>query len=158
MKQIWAHKPILVCRSSFFRKEFAENRKEIRLEERWQIVKTVLEFIYLGCSEVDISPIARELLAFAFKYELNDLANLCVQHYMVCISGSNVVDVVVLLHARALSSKVDRYSCEMLYRHCVPVIKENAHRFSPEDWDKLQQNPALLKQLLTDCCMKKWKE
>ena len=151
MTRIRGHKPILQCRSSFFRKEFAENRTEIRLEERLSIVKIALEFIYTGWTDADISPIAFELLTIAAKLRLAGLEELCSCCLRDSLSVSNVVDVVILAHAHR-----NTYFCEWyheLYRACVPVIKANSHCFSAHDLDKLQQQPVLLRQLLLDCCM-----
>ena len=121
-----------------------------------------LEFIYLGWTDADIAPVALELLALAFKLELTYLEMRCISHLMAALDLSNVVDVVILAHVHEMEEygheRDDSYIYPDLYKFCVPFIKANAHRFSDEDWNKLQQKPALLKQLLADCCFKHWEK
>ena len=147
MARIPAHKPILQCRSSFFKEALQGNKTELRLEERSSIVKVLLEFMYLGWTEADITPIALELLAAALKFGLDYFGDVCIYHLQHNLTASNVVEAAILVYAHGL---------HYLYHLCVPVLKANAHRLSVNDLDKLQQEPVLLRKLLLDCCMKMW--
>ena len=149
MTRIKVHKPILRARSSFFREAFAANETEVRLVERTSIVKIALEYLYSGWTDADIFPIALELMAFATKLDLTSLGNKCFRQLRDSLSASNAVDVIILAH-----SKMSYY--DHIYLHCMAVIKGNAHRLSANDFDKLQQEPVLLRKLLIDCCMKLW--
>ena len=148
-QKIQCHKVVLVARSSYFRGLLQSGMIESRSNQismtdiSRDLFRRVLQFLYSGQLPDDMAAIAFDLLPFAEKYVLDEFKSACENAIMSAVSADNVMQAIIL---------ADKHHCPNLFRHCLPIIKNNIDDLQKkEEWESLIEQD-LFKRLYIESC------
>ena len=142
---IKCHKVVLMARSSYFRSLFRSGMRECQMnmvamdDATPALYRKLLWFLYSGRLPCNISAIAQDLLPLAEMYALDELKAACVDTIRSSVTVENVIRTIVL---------ADLHQCPELFRHCLPLFKENAEYLkTKEEWQLIRDVPNLMERL-----------
>lgn len=142
---IKCHKVVLMARSSYFRSLFRSGMRECQVNmvamegDSPALFRNLLRFLYSGRLPRNMPAIAEDLLPLAEMYALNDLKAACVDTIRSSVTVENVIRTIVL---------ADLHQCPELFRHCLPLFKENAEYLkTKEEWQLIRDVPNLMERL-----------
>jgi len=148
---VWfrCHKVVLVARSPFFRALLQSGMEEtvsnkITLTDiSPELFRHVRRFLYSGQLPDDLAGIAFDLLPFTDKYVLDELKTACGDAIRPAVTVDNVIRAIVL---------ADLHNCPDLFRHCLPIFKENIDALKQkEEWESIFVRDLMDRLLVSYC-------
>ncbi|KAJ8678607.1 hypothetical protein QAD02_014394 [Eretmocerus hayati] len=125
-KSLKMHKYILAARSPVFAAMFNHNMTESQenvvkiTDVSFSVMKEVLRFAYTGEAE-NVDTLAKDLLAAADKYALDDLKNICENALFKSVNIDNVVEILNFADVHS-AVKLKEQALDFLVTHVNDVI------------------------------------
>ena len=132
-REIEAHKAILLARAPYFANMFQSGMKESSSKKvhitdvESGIFKAVLYYLYTGEAPKNMPEIALELLVAAEKYDLDELAVLCLISVCDHLTADNVVDALIVAE-KISSSEVRERATLVLWKTIGALDQESAKK------------------------------